>query len=113
MRVDNEYFITFVNDSMKYCYIYLLKNKDETIEKFVLHKTKVQNKLNKKIKLIKSDRGGEYVTPIGEYCVEHGIRHELTPTYSLQSNGVVIMKNCTLKEIMNVMLISFGLPKNM
>ena len=30
-----------------------------------------------------------------------------------QSNGVVERKNRTLKEMMNAMLISFGLPQNM
>ena len=32
---------------------------------------------------------------------------------SPQSNGVVERKNHTLKEMMNAMLISFGLPQNM
>ena len=44
----NKYFITFVDDSTKYCYVHLLKSKDEAIEKFVLNKTEVENQLNKK-----------------------------------------------------------------
>ena len=40
-------------------HMYLLKNKDKTIEKFVLYKTEVKNQLNMKIKVLKSDRGGE------------------------------------------------------
>ena len=59
MRVGNKYFITFVNDSTKYCYVYLLKSKDEALEKFILYKIEVENKLSGKIKLIRSDRGGE------------------------------------------------------
>ena len=39
----NKYFITFVDDSTKYCYVYLLKSKDEAIEKFVLFKNEVEN----------------------------------------------------------------------
>ena len=54
-RGGNKYFITFVDDSTKYSYVYLLKSKDEVIEKFVLYKTKVENQLNKKIKVIRSD----------------------------------------------------------
>ena len=34
-------------------------------------------------------------------------------TYSPQSNGVAERKNRTLQEMMNAMLISFGLPQNM
>ena len=84
-RGGNKYFITFVDDSTKYCYVYLLKSKDEAFEKFVFYKAEVENQLNKEIKVIRSDRGGKYVTPIGDYCGQHGIRHEVTPPYSPQS----------------------------
>ena len=58
MRGGNKYFVTFVDDNTKYCYVYLLKSKDEALEKFVLYKTEVENHLSGKIKLIRSDRGG-------------------------------------------------------
>ena len=109
----NKYFITFIDDNTKYCYVYLLKSKDEALEKFILYKTEVENQLSGKIKLIRSDGGGEYVTPVGDYCAQHGIRHEVTPPYLPQSNGMTERKNCTFKEMMNVMLISYGLPQNM
>lgn len=68
--------------------MYLLKGKDEAIEKFILYKQEVENQHNKKIKMVRSDRGGEYVEPFGEYCAQHGIIQEVTPPYSPQSNGV-------------------------
>ena len=37
-RCGNKYFITFVDDSTKYRYVYLLKSKDEVIETFGLYK---------------------------------------------------------------------------
>ena len=109
-RGGNKYFITFIDDSTKYCYVYLLKSKDEAIEKFVLYKQEVENQLNKKIKMVRSDRGGEYVEPFGEFCSQHGIIHEVTPPYSPQSNGVAERKNRTLKDMINAMLLSSGLP---
>ena len=54
-RGGNKYFITFVDDNTKYYYVYLLKSKDEIIEKFVLYKNEVENQLNKKIKMLRSD----------------------------------------------------------
>ena len=42
-RRGNKFFITFVDDSTKYCYVYLLKSKDEAIEKVVLYKIEVEN----------------------------------------------------------------------
>ena len=112
-RGANRYFITFVDDSIKYCYVYLLKSKDEAIEKFVLYKNEVENQLNKKIKVPRSYLGGEYELPFFYFCAQHGIIHETTTPYSPQSNGVVKRKNRTLKEMMNAMLISSSLPQNM
>ncbi|GKB68971.1 pol polyprotein [Tanacetum coccineum] len=65
-----------------YCYVYLLKSKDEAIDKFVLYKTEVENQLGKKIKVVRSDRGGEYVAPFTELYAKHGIRHECHAPYS-------------------------------
>ena len=112
-RGGNKYFITFVDDSTKYCYVYLLKSKSEAIKKFVLYKNEVENQLNRKIKVLRSDRGGEYESPFVDLCSQHGIIHETTAPYSPQSNGVAERKNRTLKEMMNAMLISSSLPQNM
>ena len=107
-RGGNKYFITFVDDSTKYCYVYLLKSKDEAIKKFCLYKNEVENQLNKKFKVLRSDRGAEYESPFVDFCAQHEIIHETTTPYSPQSNGVTKQKNRTLKEMMNAMLISSG-----
>ncbi|RVW83338.1 Retrovirus-related Pol polyprotein from transposon TNT 1-94 [Vitis vinifera] len=73
----------------------------------------VENQLSKKIKAIRSDRGGEYESPFEEFCLEHGIIHQTTAPYSPQSNGIAERKNRTLKEMMNAMLLSSGLPQNL
>ncbi|GJS73377.1 pol polyprotein [Tanacetum coccineum] len=78
----NKYFITFIDDCTKYCYVYLLKSKDEAIDKFFLYKTDVENQLGRKIKVVRSDKGGEYMSPFANLCAEHGIRHEFTAPYS-------------------------------
>ena len=74
----NKYFITFIDDCTKLCYVYLLKSKDEAIEKFKVYKSEVENQLNKKIEVLRGDRGCEYVSPFEEFCANHGIIHELT-----------------------------------
>ncbi|GJX73502.1 retrovirus-related pol polyprotein from transposon TNT 1-94 [Tanacetum coccineum] len=80
----NKYFITFIDDCTKYCYVYLLKSKDEAIDKFVLYKTEVENQLGRKIKVVRSDKGGEYVSTFAKLCAKHRIRHEFTAPYSPQ-----------------------------
>ncbi|GJR88284.1 zinc finger, CCHC-type containing protein [Tanacetum coccineum] len=61
--------------------------KDKAIDKFVLYKTEVENQFGRKIKVVRSDRGGEYVSPFADLCVKHEIRHEFTTPYSPQQNG--------------------------
>ncbi|PHT38854.1 Enoyl-[acyl-carrier-protein] reductase [NADH], chloroplastic [Capsicum baccatum] len=87
--------------------------KDEAIDAFRQYKTEVENQLDKKIKMIRSDRGGEYESPFAQICVENGIIHQTTAPYSPQSNGIAERKNRTLKEMMNVLLISSSLPQNL
>lgn len=112
-RGGKKYFITFIDDCTRYCYVYLLNSKDESIHAFVKYKAEVENQMNRKIKILRSDRGGEYEYPFARVCEESGIIHQTTAPYSPQSNGVAERKNRTLKEMMNIMLINSGLPGNL
>ena len=106
-RGGKRFYITFIDDYSKYTRVYLLRNKDEAIDAFIKYKNEVDNQLSNEIKRLRSDRGGEYESnPFNTFCEKHGIIHETTPPYSLESNGVVERKNRTLKEMMNVMLVS-------
>lgn len=44
---ENRYFITFIHDFSKYCHAYLIKTKDEALDKFKLHKSEVENQKKK------------------------------------------------------------------
>ena len=49
---------------------------------FKHYKSEVENQLSKMIKVLRSDRGGEYVAPLAEFCAQHGIIHQTTAPYS-------------------------------
>ena len=53
-------FITFTNDYSHYGYIYPIKERTEALDKFKIFKAEVENQHNLKIKIVRSDRGGEY-----------------------------------------------------
>ncbi|CAH9136877.1 unnamed protein product, partial [Cuscuta epithymum] len=111
-RGGNKFYVTFIDDFSRYTKVYLLKSKDEAFDKFLVYKSEVENQLNKKIKRVRSDRGGEYIL-INDFCEREGIIHEITPPYSPESNGIAERKNRTLKEMMNALLISSGAPDNL
>nr|KYP31709.1 Retrovirus-related Pol polyprotein from transposon TNT 1-94 [Cajanus cajan] len=113
-RGGKKYFITFIDDFSKYCYVYLIIHKSELFEKFKVYKAEVENQLERSIKILRSDRGGEYSSnEMGEFFETHGIIHEVTPPYAPQSNGIAERKNRTLLDMINAMLISSGLPDNL
>ena len=62
-------FITFTDDYSRYGYIYPIKKRSEALDKFKIFKIKVENHHNLNIKIVRSDRGGEYYgrhTPYGQ-----------------------------------------------
>ena len=61
-RGEYHYFLTFTDDLSRYGYIYLMKHKSETFEKFKECQSEVKNHRNKKIKFLQSDRRGEYLS---------------------------------------------------
>jgi hypothetical protein len=62
-------FITFTDDFLRYGYIYPIQERSEALDKFKIFKAKVENRHNIKIKVMRSDCGGEYYgrhTPYGQ-----------------------------------------------
>ncbi|KAK1406103.1 hypothetical protein QVD17_41389 [Tagetes erecta] len=114
-------FITFVDDYSRYMYLFLIKEKTESLETFKAYKAEVENQLNCKIKVVKSDRGGEYYgrhTDIGQvpgpfyqFCKEHGIINQYTMPGTPQQNGVAEKRNRTLMDMVRSMLANSGLPQ--
>jgi hypothetical protein len=83
------YFVTFTDDLSRYGYIYLMKNKSKTFEKFKEFQKEVKNQLDRKIKHLRSDRGGEYLCfEFEAHLKECGIVPQRTPAGTLQRNGV-------------------------
>ena len=75
-----KYFITFIDDHSQYGYVYLMKNKSESFEKFKEYKNEVENQLDKRIKALRTDRGGEYFSnEFNTYLKDCGIIPQLTP----------------------------------
>ena len=95
-----EYFITFIDDMSRYGYVYLMKYKSESFEKFKEFKNEVENQTGKSIKVLRSDRGGEYLsTEFQEFLKDNGIISQMTPPYTPQLNSVSEIMNRTILDI--------------
>nr|GEY49598.1 retrotransposon protein, putative, Ty1-copia subclass [Tanacetum cinerariifolium] len=62
-----------VPSNVKFCYVYLINTKDEALNMFTIYKEEVENQLDKKIKILRSDRGGEYESnDFDKFCSTFG-----------------------------------------
>lgn len=105
------YVLTFIDDYSHYTVIYLLRKKSEVEEKIKEYIALVMNKFGKKIKCMRSDRGGEYMGhAVKNYLSLKGISVQYTAPYSPQQNGVAERKNRTLIEMARCMLHEADLP---
>ena len=63
----------------------------------------VENQINKKLKCLRSDNGGEYMSnAFQEFCDSKGIKRELPPSYNPPRNGVAKHMNRTIQEKVDV-----------
>ncbi|GJV57570.1 putative RNA-directed DNA polymerase [Tanacetum coccineum] len=110
-RKGASYFLTFTDDFSRYGYVYLLKHKHEVFETFKVFKAEVELQLGKKIKALRSDRGGEYLSQeFKDYLGKNGIVQHLTSPYTPQENGVSERKNRTLLDMVRSMFNLTTLP---
>ncbi|GJU94206.1 zinc finger, CCHC-type containing protein [Tanacetum coccineum] len=85
-KCNKKYFVTFIDDASRFCYVYLLHSKDEALDKFKVFKTEVELQQGSQIKRFWTDRVGEYMDTL--YFQSVGIIHETTAPYTPQQNVV-------------------------
>jgi transposase InsO family protein len=99
------YYVLFIDDHSKKTWIYFLKNKDGVLAKFQEFKAQVENLTERKIKVLRSDNGGEYTSKeFNIFCIEVGFKREFIVSYNPQKNGVVERKKRTIIEATKEMI---------
>src|SRR5436190_23196347 len=105
-----QYFVSFIDDYSRYGFLYLIEEKSEALDMFKSFKAEVENQLGKKIKVVRSDRGGEYYGrydgsgeqhpgPFAKFLEECGIVTQYTMPGMPSMNGVSERRNRTLKDM--------------
>jgi hypothetical protein len=78
-----EYYLTFIDDYSRKTWIYFLKAKSEVFTRFQEFRALVENQLGKRIKVLRSDNGGEYsLSHFVDFCAQQGIRRHMTIPYN-------------------------------
>ena len=70
--------MSIIDDYSRRVWIYFMKTKDETLQKFKDWKVMIENQSGKRVKRLRTDNGLEYCNfDFNRYCNEHGIvRHK-------------------------------------
>ena len=104
------YFILFIDDHSQYVWVYFLKKKSEASRIFKAWKAQVELATGLKVKVYRTDGGGEYTSlEFESYLEALGIRHEKTAPETPQQNGLAESLNRVVVECSHCMMFDSNL----
>jgi hypothetical protein len=107
----NKYFLLFVDDFSRMSWVYFLREKSQAFSFFQKFKAHVEKESEFYLKVLRTDRGGEFTSnDFKDFCSSHGIKKELTTSYTPQQNGIAERRNRTIVEMARCMLKAMSLP---
>ncbi|KAG6470766.1 hypothetical protein ZIOFF_071844 [Zingiber officinale] len=106
------YMLLFVDDYTRFTWVYFVKHKSEVFSKFLKFKETVEGELCRKIKILRTDNGGEFCSnEFFSFCRNNGIKRELSCPETPQQNGVAERKIRHLVETCKCWLHAKNLSK--
>ena len=103
------YYIHFIDDYSRYTWIYPLKFKSDAFKTFVHFKNLIENQLERKIKCLQSDMGGEYQSFI-DFVKEQGVEFRHSCPYTSVQNGRAERKHRHIVETRLTLLAQAHMP---
>ncbi|MGS7221165.1 DDE-type integrase/transposase/recombinase, partial [Micrococcus luteus] len=105
------YCFVIIDDFTRFSWVYFLHAKSETAELLKEFIIKVENQLECKVKVLRSDNGTEFKNAnVDLFCAEKGIARQFSAPRTPQQNGVAERKNRTLIEAARSMLADAKIP---
>jgi len=105
-----KYFITFIDDSTRWCEVYFLRQKSGVFEAFIIYQKRVEKQTGMKVKCLQSDNGREYCNAeFDKYLADQGIVRRLTILHTPEQNRVAERMNRTLLDMARCLLLQSGL----
>ncbi|GJU69375.1 putative ribonuclease H-like domain-containing protein [Tanacetum coccineum] len=94
-----KYCLVVTDDYSRFTWVFFLTTKDETSEILKNFIKEIENLVDKKVKIIRSDNGTEFKNKVmDDFCREKGIKREYSIARTPQQNGVAERRNRTLIE---------------
>nr|GEV90507.1 hypothetical protein [Tanacetum cinerariifolium] len=105
------YCLVVTDDYSRFSWVFFLATKDETSTILKTFITGIENQINHKVKIIRSDNGTKFKNhDLNQLCRMKGIKREFSVARTPQQNGIAERKNRTLIEAARTMLVDSLLP---
>ncbi|MDV3143313.1 MAG: DDE-type integrase/transposase/recombinase [Sweet potato little leaf phytoplasma] len=104
-----KYYISFVDDFTRLTHIFPLKAKSDAFKTFCQYKILVENRFEKKIKILQTDWGGEFRS-FTSFLQANGIEFRHPCPHTSQQNGVVERKHRHIVEMGLTLLAHASMP---
>ncbi|GJY59884.1 putative ribonuclease H-like domain-containing protein [Tanacetum coccineum] len=105
------YCLVVADDFSRFSWVFFFATKDETSGILKTFITEIENQMDHKVKVIRSDNGTEFKNSVmNQFCKIKGIKREFSVARTPQQNGVAERKNRTLIEAARTMLVDSKLP---
>ena len=105
------FYVIFVDEFTRFTWFYPIRNKSQVLSCFVSFSNTMQNLLNHKIKILRTDCGGEYASnEFHSFCISHGITHQYTCPHTSQQNGLAERKHRHIVDIALTLISQSSLP---
>ncbi|GJT74689.1 putative ribonuclease H-like domain-containing protein [Tanacetum coccineum] len=106
-----KYCLVVTDDYSRFTRVFFLTTKDKTSEILENFIKEIENLVDKKVKIIKSDNGTEFKNKVlDDFCIEKGIKREYSVARTPQQNSVAERRNRTLIKAARTMLADSKLP---
>ena len=106
-----KYYVSFIDDFSRFTWFFPLKHKSEVLPTFIHFKSTIENLLSHKLKIIRTDCGGEYtVTTFQNFCSINGIFHQFSCPHTHQQNGVAKRKHRHIVDTALTLISQSNLP---
>ncbi|CAA9993736.1 unnamed protein product [Nesidiocoris tenuis] len=107
----SRYILTFLDDFSHKSFVYFLKTKDQVSEHIEIFKTFAENQTGQKLKILRTDNGGEYCNSrVFNFLEKSGILHQKSCPSTPQQNSKAERLNRTLMDRARCMLAESQLP---
>ncbi|GJS67752.1 retrovirus-related pol polyprotein from transposon TNT 1-94 [Tanacetum coccineum] len=100
-RSGNKYFVLFINDYTRMCWVYFLSSKSSVFSIFKSFKKLVEVQSGSTLRILRTDNGGEYTSnEFEDFLWQEGISETLLPLVALHDTIKLIKPRSAQREIL-------------